>query len=258
MNPETFNVYDDQLEKLILALDPRSIATREFIASGSISDPNFVDEADTQINKLLLEYNILATTAAKDPTNNAIGGTPGVTDSAVKTNILEPILRIYMTDIKSNPKGAFNQDVTKQPKDIIEADKLFGEIKLAIKANENLAPKGLKAAAISVISRLENAFDNFVLSNSPTQNEKEMIEAVQKIERGGNLDDVPGRKRFFPGNTLQSIDQIYNSLRSKIPLYDRDYVPDKGQGEFGNKMPKMRDYRFVNVISGKRHYLNFV
>jgi len=84
-----------------------------------------------------------------------------------------------------------------------------------------------------------------------------MIEAVQKIERGGNLDDVPGRKRFFPGNTLQSIDQIYNSLRSKIPLYDRDYVPDKGQGEFGNKMPKMRDYRFVNVISGKRHYLNF-
>ncbi|CAK5048272.1 unnamed protein product [Meloidogyne enterolobii] len=257
MNPETFTVYDDQLEKLILALDPRSIATREFISSGSISDQNFVDEADTQINKLLSEYNILATTAAKDPSNTAIGGTPGVTDSGVKTNILEPVLRIYMTDIKSNPKGAFNQDVTRQPKDIIEADKLFGDIKLAIKANENLASKGLKAASISAISRLENAFDNFVLSNSPTQNEKEMIEAVQKIEKGGNLDDVPGRKRFFPGNTLQSIDQIYNSLRSKIPLYDRDYVPDKGQGEFGNKMPKMRDYRFVNVISGKINYLDF-
>lgn len=110
-------------------------------------------------SELLLEYNILATTAAKDPTNNAIGGTPGVTDSAVKTNILEPVLRIYMTDIKSNPKGAFNQDVTKQPKDIIEADKLFGEIKLATKANENLAPKGLKAAAISVISS-QNLFFN--------------------------------------------------------------------------------------------------
>nr|CAD2177568.1 unnamed protein product [Meloidogyne enterolobii] len=256
MNPETFTVYDDQLEKLILALDPRSIATREFISSGSISDPNFVDEADTQINKLLLEYNILATTAAKDPSNTAIGGTPGVTDSGVKTNILEPVLRIYMTDIKSNPKGAFSSDVTRQPKDIIEADKLFGDIKLAIKANENLASKGLKAAAISAISRLENAFDNFVLSNSPTQNEKEMIEAVQKIEKGGNLDDVPGRKRFFPGNTLQSIDQIYNSLRSKIPLYDRDYVPDKGQGEFGNKMPKMRDYRFVNVISALNRAFN--
>ncbi|KAF7631104.1 hypothetical protein Mgra_00008691, partial [Meloidogyne graminicola] len=63
-------------------------------------------------------------------TNKVISGTPGITDNTIINNILEPILNIYQSDIRSNPKTAFNNDQTKQPKDIIEADKIFDEIKL--------------------------------------------------------------------------------------------------------------------------------
>jgi hypothetical protein len=99
------------------------------------------------IIELLNEYKTLATTDIKE-----ISDTAGITDDKIKNELLEPILRIYSADIRSDQKQAFTKDKTKQPKNINEADKIFEEIRLSIKNNLNSTLLGLKAAANSVIS----------------------------------------------------------------------------------------------------------